>query len=418
MYRTIALLLVSAAVTSAATNESVVGLLARVPEPPLITCDVVSEAEKAFREELHNVSREIKKEATARNREQKAHAKAQEAEMREKMMRQAGLTQEQIDKVKASGKQGREARAKAKRELAEQMLQQQADLTIAEARALKVPEKKPGGQRSESDITDAKTRAWAEQEMAVGRAQAEARTPEEQVTEEQKRKRLADAAKLAEKQKQLFDDTFAGRVAVMDRIHALEAEADAYRQASIEPLLEQLARLKNPNYDADLAEFQRAQDAVARGEFMLPTTRGSGSSGSSGTSGSSGSSTSSGSIGSGGSGGGGNAEAIERKEQEIADAFGIYCGLFSNRYCTLLREYLIWVRSVQPNLAQYEEMENERMKLLVDAPDLTFIATPGGLGLQEAQTCIDLLSSSSRYSKEYRGWKRATTKLGDDGETP
>ncbi|MFT3831159.1 MAG: hypothetical protein QM691_15790 [Opitutaceae bacterium] len=421
MYRTIVVLLVSVATVAAETNESPIGLLARVPDPPHIICDDYSEAEKVFHDELVKVTREIQQEAVARNRKQKAHAKEQEAELREKMMKQAGLSQEQIDKIKAAGKQGREARAKAKREIAQQVLQQQADLTIEEAQALKVPSKRPNKERGEADITDAKTKAWAGQQMAVARANAEARTPEEQAAEDQKRKRLFDAQKIAQDQKALLDATFAGREAVWDKIHALEAEAEEYRRTSIEPLLEQLERIGNPFLDADMAEFRRAQEAAEHGEVLLSPTPRPQSSESSGSSGSSGSSTSSGSVGSGGSGGSGDEAKIklmEMKRKEIADAFGQYCGRFSNRYCGLLREYLVWVRSAQPQLEQYEEMENERMKLMADAPDLTLIAMRGGLGLQEAQACVNLMASAFRYSSEYRAWKRITTPAEPDGETP
>jgi len=418
MKRTLIGTLALALASVAWSEESAIGLLARVPEPPRIVCDKYSDAEKTYRDELRKVSREIKQEANARRREQKDHAKAQEAEIRERMMKQSGLTQEQIDKIKTSSKQGREARAKARRELAEQVLQKQTDLTIAEARALKVPDKKRGERRSESDITDAKTHAWVTQEMAVGRAQAEARTPEEQAAEEQKRKRLSDAAKLAERQKALLDDTFAGRVAVLDRIHALEAEAEEFRRTSIEPLLEQLERIGNPHLDADRAEFKRLQDAAQNGEVALIPPQRSESSESSSSSGSSNSSTSSGSVGSGGSGGDGKLEAAETVRKAIADAFGQYCDRFSNRYCNLLREYLVWARSAQPRLEQYEEMENERMRLMADAPDLTLLARPGGLGMQEAQACVELMDSAFRYCSEYRAWKRATTTAEPDGETP
>ncbi|HLP09388.1 MAG TPA: hypothetical protein VK178_14585 [Opitutaceae bacterium] len=418
MYRTIAVLLVSVATVAAETNESPIGLLSRVPEPPRIICDDYSDAEKVFHDDLVKVTREIQREANARNREQKAHAKEREAEIREQMMKQAGLTQEQIDKIKASGKQGREARAKTKREIAQQVLQQQADLTIDEAKALKVPTKRPNKERGEADITDPKTKAWVAQQMAVARANAEARTPEEQAAEEQKRKRLADAQKIAQDQKVLLAATFAGREVVLDKIHALEAEADEFRRTSIEPLLDQLERIGNPHLDADRAEFERAQEAAEHGEVLLNPSPRSESSESSGSSGSSSSSTSSGSVGSGGSDDDGKAKLMELKRKEIADAFGQYCGHFSNRYCDLLREYLVWARSAQPQLERYEEMENERMKLIADAPDLTLIARPGGLGMEEAKACVNLMASAFRYTKEYRDWKRATTPAEPDGETP
>jgi hypothetical protein len=383
---------------SAASGETGTALLARMPLPPGNLCDPSPEPEKQFRDQLNAVDRDIQAELRARNKEQKAYAKQHEAEWRDQMMKQSGLSQEQIDQAKAAQKSpDRKARAAAKRKIAEQALEQYADLTIDEARQLKVPDKK-GKERTQSAIADPKTQAYAAQEMATAQAKAAARTPEEQATDEKKRKRFKDLADLADQQKKLLDATMAGREVVGEKMRDLESKAQAMRENSIVPIQrqiedykEQIRRISEASHQRNKGTGQEEESDASRdaraaeneaAEKKCSEIR----------------------------------QEIERLELSLTEVFGQYCASFSAPYCTLLGDYLTWCRSAQAGLDRYEEMENEKFKLQTDTTDVVLLKTPGALGIQEAAACVDLMKSAFKYAEEYRSWKRATTKSTDGAE--
>lgn len=370
-------------------------LLARLPTPPRQLCEHENPARTEFFNELNKVNREIDTLYRTRRKKQKEYAKQHEAEWREQMLKQSGLTSEQIAAAKAASKsKDPKVRAAAKRQLAEAALQQYADLTIDEARQLKVPKKDSSGARPA--ITDEATKAWAEQEMAVAKATAQARTPDEVAAEEQKQARLKKLAELADEQKKRLDHATAGAAVVRERMRKLDDEAREWYAAAIPPLNEQIERCKEAIKQLSEGAERHSHD----------TSRGSDSSHSSSGSASSSSS-------SGGTGTGNDQEAIDKatepwrkmlEELEVqkSEALRQYCENFTPRYCDLIGQYLTWARSALPELNEYDERENERLPLLTDSagPGSTPLTGMSTTSLDTVMTGADLLRDCLRYARE------------------
>jgi hypothetical protein len=364
--------------TPAFSEDSAILLLARLPNPPADVCNLTSKSREEYFAQINAIARDIDAALAKRNKAQKDHIKQNEEAWREQMMKQTGLSDEQIARAKAASKKRGKAGAAARRALAEEMLQQHADLSIDEAKKL---------QQTEAG-TKGTVKGYITQEMETGQAlaQAQAQNPEEQAANQKKQERLAKLAALAKEQKELMEQTGAGRELLLNKMRDLEEDArNAYKEnvAPIDALLEKLRKEIDVFYEEKRRVYEReGEEAKAHPgtagdpqDIRFAEERRE--------------------LGKR------EDELLEKRDRialEFDDALRMHCTAFTPRYCDLLKQYLIWAREAQGGFTRYEEMENEKFKLQTDKPENVLSVEIGTLGMQEAKACVDLLRTAYKYA--------------------
>jgi hypothetical protein len=357
------------------SDDSALLLLARLPNPPAAPCDLTSKTRSEYLHAIDEVARDINAALAKRTKAQKANVKQNEAAWREQMMKQTGLSDEQIAKAKAASKKRGKAGAAARRELAEEMLQQHADLSIDEARKL---------QQTEAG-TKGTVKGYITQEMDTAQALAPA---QQQEAAQKKQERLGKLNTLAQEQKELMEQIGAGRALVENKIHDLDDEAKKAYEKNIAPIdqrldevrkeIEEVAEEARRLHEKQRAEREsnpgRAGDPLAIQQVEEDREMGK------------------------------KESAVREKRDRILlekdDALRQQCATFSPPYCNLLKEYLIWAREAQGGFTRYEEIENEKFKLQTDKADNVLSTEIGTLGLQEAKACVDLLRTAYKYAQQ------------------
>ncbi len=314
--------------------------LARLPDPLPEICDPSGDDGSAYLATIAEVSRNIDAALAKRREEQEAHVRKNQArwktQMTDQAIQQAGLTDAQAARVTS----GRRLSKAEKAQLADEVLQQRTNISLAEARNLK-------------NMTPEARKAWAQAYASEMMAVQQAKPPEERAADQKEQDRLMRLATLTKEQQDMLKRNNAVAEALRQKMLKLDGEAqEAYAQ-KVAPIDQRLAECRDEIAKASAAGQDEQAEAL-----------------------------------------GAKARQIERERLEALKA---HCAQFSPPYGELVRQYVTWAKGAQDGFIRYEEMENEKFKLQTKSPDNVLIVQTGMLGMQEADACVGLLKSVFKY---------------------
>ncbi len=317
-----------------------ISFLARLPGPPTSACELKGEGREAYLKAIRDVQQDIDAALAERRKAQDAHVKQNEARWKQVLgdqaIKQAGLTDAQAARVRSGQRMTREE----KQQLADQVLQQRTNISLAEARNLK-------------NMTPEARKAWAQAYAAEAMAVQQAKPPEEKAADQKEQDRLMRLAKLTQEQQDFLKRNNAEADVVRQKMIKLDQDAQDAYALKIKPIEDNLARTREEASQAEKAEEHERSKALY--------------------------------------------DQCEEIEQQRTDALKQYCQDFTPAYCELVAKYVAWAKRAQDGFVRYEEMENEKFKLQVNSPDAVLLESTGTLGIQEADSAAKLLASVFKY---------------------
>lgn len=328
---------------AATAQKSVYDYLADIPRLPEAPCERNDNAPKNFTTDINKVLGELSKDIAARNKKAKAYMKAHENEARTNAVQNSGLvlTPEQM-KIMQQG--NKHMTAEQKKQLADQVMQQNMNVSMDELQGLKKDGKHVDPKAAENWTQAYSTEMQAQREL----------NPEKANSDQIRNKQLNDlVSELNDIQQQLS----AGESKYTERLNVLQHEADSMYlilrmhtdplNAEIDTLESQLAKCKK---DCSCECKEMSQKVFDRVNFL--------------------------------------SDLIQEYEYE-------YCIPLTPKYLDIVKEYRTYIETTFSNCNRAEELQTEITYRQTGIKDPEF--KPGLLALEVVHHYAELVSNVYKY---------------------